>query len=150
MQGKNIMSEMCFEDFDEDRHSDMCECDECIFGNEEAENSISDNKRSVKNKPKVVCLCGSTRFLKAFREANFKLTLEGKIVLSIGCDFKSNDGLCLTEADKVRLDELHKSKIDLADEVMILNVDGYIGDSTRSELNYAIKCNKEITYLETF
>jgi len=99
-------------------------------------------------RPTVVCLCGSTRFYKAFRKANLNLTLTGKIVLSIGCDFKSDDGLGLTVADKIRLDELHKRKIDLADEILVLNVGGYIGDSTRNEIEYAKRLSKHICYLE--
>lgn len=101
-----------------------------------------------KDRPTIVCLCGSTRFGFAFRKANFEETLAGKIVLSIGCDFKSDDALGLTDEDKVRLDELHKRKIDLADEVLILNVGGYIGNSTQSELEYAREHNKRIRYLE--
>lgn len=99
-------------------------------------------------RPKIVCLCGSTRFSKAFRDANLKETLAGNIVLTIGCDFKSDDALGLTWDVKTRLDELHKRKIDLSDEVFILNVGGYIGESTRSELNYAKKHGKFIQYLE--
>lgn len=78
-------------------------------------------------------------FFKTFDEQNFKLTLEGKIVLSIGCNTKADDGLNLTEEDKIRLDELHKRKIDLCNSVLVLNVDGYIGNSTRSEIEYAQK-----------
>src|SRR5437879_5969054 len=76
------------------------------------------------DKPRIVCLCGSTRFSDAFHEANLRETLAGKIVLSIGCDFKSDTDLLLagelTAEDKRRLDELHLRKIDLADEVLIL------------------------------
>ena len=100
-------------------------------------------------KPEVVCLCGSTRFFKVFDEQNFRLTLEGKIVLSIGCNTKSDDGLRLTREDKHRLDELHKRKIDLADYVLVLNVGGYIGESTRSEIEYAIAHGKPVRYLES-
>ena len=99
-------------------------------------------------KPIIVCLCGSTRFSEAFRTANLKETLAGKIVLSIGCDFKSDDALGLTAEDKKRLDELHLRKIDLADEVLILNVGGYIGESTRNELEYARVKGKGIRFLE--
>lgn len=106
-------------------------------------------KPSCALRPVVVCLCGSTRFSEAFRSANLQETLKGNIVLSIGCDFKSDDALGLTYVDKERLDELHKRKIDLADEVLILNVGGYIGKSTQSELEYAITHNKKIRYLET-
>lgn len=103
----------------------------------------------VENLPEIVCLCGSTRFYKTFDEQNFRLTLDGKIVLSIGCNTKSDEGLKLTEDDKVRLDELHKRKIDLCDSVLVLNVDGYIGDSTKSEIAYAEKNGKPVSYLET-
>jgi len=103
-------------------------------------------------KPTVVCLCGSTRFADAFHEANLKETLAGKIVLSFGCDFKSDTDLLLagelTAEDKARLDELHLRKIDLADEVLILNVGGYVGESTRREFRYAIEHGKHIRWLE--
>ena len=100
------------------------------------------------SRPAVVCLCGSTRFGDAFRDANLRETLAGNIVLSIGCDFKSDQGLGLTDADKERLDELHKRKIDMADEVLILNVGGYIGKSTCSERDYAAAHGKCVRYLE--
>jgi hypothetical protein len=98
--------------------------------------------------PTIVCLCGSTRFSEAFRDANFSETLAGRIVLTIGCDFKSDAALGLTEADKRRLDELHKRKIDLAGEILVLNVGGYIGESTRNEINYATDNGKAVRYLE--
>ncbi len=103
------------------------------------------------NKPTIVCLCGSTRFSEAFHEANLRETLAGKIVLSIGCDFKSDRDLelvgQLTPEDKVRLDELHLRKIDLASEVLILDVGGYIGESTRREIKYAQNHGKTLRYL---
>lgn len=73
-------------------------------------------------KPRVICLCGSTRFSEAFQAANLRETLEGNIVLTIGCDTKSDAALGLPPDTKARLDELHLRKIDLADEVLILNV----------------------------
>lgn len=104
-------------------------------------------------RPEIVVLCGSTRFGDAFREANLRLTLEGHIVLSIGCDTKSDDQLAAAFAAhgddlKARLDELHKRKIDLADRVYVLNLGGYVGESTRSEIEYALKLGKLVTYLE--
>jgi len=103
-------------------------------------------------KPPIVCLCGSTRFGDAFREANLRYTLVGCIVLSVGCDTKSDDELWADPderaAIKVRLDELHKHKIHMADVVHILNVGGYIGESTRSEIEYAQRLGKLITYQE--
>lgn len=106
------------------------------------------------NKPTIVCLCGSTRFKDEFVNANLRETLEGKIVLSIGCDMKTDDEifghLSPAELDEVkaRLDELHLRKIDLADEVLILNVGGYIGKSTSRELAYAREHGKVIRFLE--
>lgn len=105
--------------------------------------------------PKVVCLCGSTRFMEAFQKANLNETLKGNIVLSIGCNTKSDVELFSAqnrdaefEETKRKLDELHKRKIDLADEVFVLNVNGYIGESTRSEIEYAEAHNKPVRYLE--
>jgi hypothetical protein len=98
--------------------------------------------------PEIVVLCGSTRFGDAFAKANLDLTLAGKIVLSIGCVTSTDVGLGIDEATKARLDELHKRKIDLADRVLVLNVGGYIGESTYSEIVYAIAHGKPIEYLE--
>jgi hypothetical protein len=100
------------------------------------------------NFPTIVCLCGSTRFSEAFHQANLDETLAGRIVLSIGCDFKSDDALGLTEADKERLDELHLRKIDLADEILVLNVGDYVGVSTAREIIYANEHGKRIRWLE--
>lgn len=109
--------------------------------------------KDYRERPRIICLCGSTRFGEAFRKAQLDETLKGKIVLTIGCNMKSDTEIFgnmpeseLTEI-KNKLDELHKRKIDLADEVLILNVDGYIGESTRSELEYAKANNKPIKYL---
>jgi hypothetical protein len=99
-------------------------------------------------RPEVVVLCGSTRFSDAWAKARYDLTLAGKIVLTIGCDTKSGDGLGITPEQKGALDELHKRKIDLADRVLVLNVGGYIGASTRSEIEYAEWFEKPIDYLE--
>ena len=100
-------------------------------------------------RPTVVCLCGSTRFKQEFVDANFRETMAGKIVLSVG--FYSHDpdqAYTPTEEEKRRLDELHKRKIDLADEVLIINQGHYIGDSTRSELEYAVRAGKPVRFLE--
>lgn len=99
--------------------------------------------------PTIVVLCGSTRFKQQFIEANFKETMAGKIVLSVGW-FGHADGdiYTPTEEEKARLDELHLRKIDLADEVLILNVGGYIGESTSRELAYARAHGKVIRFLE--
>ncbi|GLV56333.1 hypothetical protein KDH_31740 [Dictyobacter sp. S3.2.2.5] len=98
--------------------------------------------------PTIVCLCGSTRFSDAFKKANLQETLAGKIVLSIGCDFQSDDALGLTEEDKARLDILHLRKIDIADEILVLNVGDYIGQSTSREIAYARERGISIRWLE--
>lgn len=105
------------------------------------------------NKPRIVCLCGSTRFHKQFVEHNYLETMAGKIVLSVGfyphaANEVHGEGIGITEEQKHALDELHKRKIDLADEVLVLNVGGYIGSSTRSEILYAGAEGKPIRYLE--
>lgn len=97
--------------------------------------------------PKIVCLCGSTKFKQQFLDAQFRFTMAGYIVLSVGC-FMHADKISITFSEKEKLDELHKRKIELADEVFIVNVDGYIGNSTTVELEYAEYLGKMITYLE--
>ena len=105
---------------------------------------------ATKGRPKIVCLCGSTKFKQDFIEANFRFTMKGYIVLTVGW-FSHTDGLIFTPSpeEKKSLDELHKRKIDLADEVFVINKGGYIGESTRSEINYAIALGKPIEYLES-
>ena len=105
-------------------------------------------QKATRPVPRIVCLCGSTRYSKAFREANLRETLAGHIVLSIGCDTKSDADLALGGVDKTALDLLHLFKIDMADEVLVLNVDGYIGASTRREIAYARIRGKPIRWLE--
>jgi hypothetical protein len=99
-------------------------------------------------KPKIICLCGSTRFKDQFEKANRILTMKGIIVLSVGV-FGHSDMVPLSESEKNMLDELHRRKIDLADEILVLNVGGYIGSSTSSEIDYAIEHKKPVTYLES-
>jgi hypothetical protein len=106
-------------------------------------------------RPKIVCLCGSTRFWKEYQEANRAETLAGNIVLSVGFFVHAPEaqaGPALMEtvnvAEKRALDELHLRKIDVCDEVLFLNVDGYMGESTRAELEYATAAGKAIRSLE--
>ena len=99
-------------------------------------------------KYKVITLCGSTRFKNAFMEAQKRLTLEGNIVISVGLFGHSGDEEVWSEGIKDMLDDMHKRKIDMADEIFVINVGGYIGDSTHSEIKYARMTGKEICYLE--
>jgi hypothetical protein len=101
--------------------------------------------------PPVVCLCGSTRFVDEFNRQRKELTERGQIVLSIEVvttQAREHDPQHADPALKARLDELHKRKIDLADYVLVLNVGGYIGESTRSEIAYATACGKPVRYLQ--
>jgi len=99
-------------------------------------------------KYKVITLCGSTRFRDQYIEAQKRLTLAGNIVISVGLFGHSGDDEVWTEGTKEMLDDMHKRKIDMADGIFVINVGGYIGSSTRSEIEYAAACGKEITYLE--
>lgn len=94
----------------------------------------------------VVCLCGSTRFEAAFVKACREETLQGKIVLSVGL-FGHKEGIDMEGEVKRMLDELHFDKIAIADEILVLNVGGYIGSSTRNEIAFAAKLGKRIRYL---
>jgi hypothetical protein len=103
-------------------------------------------------RPRIVCLCGSTRFFRTFQAANLRETLAGRIVLSIGAAVRSDDehfaGMAEAEraALKARLDELHLRKIDLADEIYVLNCDDYVGESTQRELDYARARGKAVRW----
>jgi hypothetical protein len=103
-------------------------------------------------RPTITVLCGSTRFKDAWYEQGKRLTYEGKIVLSVGdLDTSSaarNINVLIDEDLKTALDDLHKRKIDLADQVYVLNVGGYVGESTRSEIEYAERLGKPVAYLE--
>ena len=104
---------------------------------------------------KVITLCGSTRFKDEFMEAQKRLTLEGNIVISVGLFGHSGDNEVWENMDegtltktKEMLDDMHKRKIDMADEIFVINVGGYIGSSTRSEIDYAVAAGKPVHYLE--
>ncbi len=94
----------------------------------------------------VITLCGSTRFKDEFLRQQSRLTLEGNIVISVGVFGHSDKEP--TQEQKIMLDEIHKAKIDMSDEIFVINVNGYIGESTRSEINYAREHNKKVRYLE--
>ncbi len=105
-------------------------------------------------KYKVITLCGSTRFKDAFMEAQKRLTLEGNIVISVGIFWHSGDcevweGNAEDSQTKTKemLDDMHKRKIDMADEIFVINVGGYIGSSTKSEIEYALAHHKTVRYL---
>ena len=104
---------------------------------------------------KVITLCGSTRFKEEFMRVQKELTLQGNIVISVGLFGHSGDNEVWENMDegaltktKEMLDDMHKRKIDMADEIFVINVGGYIGESTKSEIEYANKIGKKVNYLE--
>ncbi len=99
--------------------------------------------------PIITTLCGSTRFKSEFIAANFRETMAGKIVLSVGL-YSHADAAFYTPTDeeKKALDQLHLRKIDLSNEIFVINVGGYIGQSTSNEIAYAKQMGKVIRYLE--
>ncbi|GHD79598.1 hypothetical protein GCM10010317_100460 [Streptomyces mirabilis] len=111
---------------------------------------VRDQEAERLQRPKIVVLCGSTRYWQELAEANLYETAAGRIVLAPGCNLKQPHPLWAApaQADRLKevLDALHRQKIDLADEVLIVNPDGYIGDSTRSEIDYARACGKPVRY----
>ena len=106
-------------------------------------------------KYKVITICGSTRFKDEFMEAQKRLTLEGNIVISVGLFGHAGDAEVWENMDegtltktKEMLDDMHKRKIDMADEIFVINVGGYIGSSTKSEIEYAKATGKQVLFLE--
>lgn len=104
---------------------------------------------------KVITLCGSTKFKNEFLKVQKDLTLQGNIVISVGLFGHSGDNEVWENMDegtltktKEMLDDMHKRKIDMADEIFVINVNGYIGESTKSEIEYAILTGKKVNYLE--
>lgn len=99
---------------------------------------------------KKVCYCGSLRVaIDAFKKAEYEAVMKGEIALLPCCMFVDIQREYGAESDyKQKADDLHKRKIDISDEVFVLNVGGYIGDSTRNEIDYALKIGKPVKYLE--
>ena len=95
----------------------------------------------------IITLCGSIKFKDTFLKIQESLTLKGNIVFTP--NFLSNikkEELSLDT--KKMLDEMHKQKIDISDEIYVINVNGYIGESTKHEIEYAKLKRKNISYLE--
>jgi hypothetical protein len=147
--------------------------------NERALVDMAQAPRDFKEVPRIVCLCGSTRFSRAFADANLEETLKGNIVLTVGSMTHSDAelGKRITPEIKTMLDGLHLKKIELADEVLVLNVETcsickvakastdpyghcptesgrkrhewkpYVGESTRGEIEHALRLRKHIRFL---
>lgn len=110
----------------------------------------AENKIKELQKPKafkVITLCGSTKFKEQFENVNAQLTMEGNVVISVGV-FGHANKVEFSEGQKEQLDQIHFQKIDMADEVFIINVGGYIGSSTKREIEYAKLKGIPVRYLE--
>lgn len=95
------------------------------------------------DRPEIVCICGSVRFVDEMRATNRELTLAGVIVVSPG----EADEL-ITDEQKTALGTLHLRKIDLADRVLVVNPGGYVGESTRREIAYAQATDTPISFTD--
>lgn len=115
--------------------------------------TVCDWDADLTRTPSIVCLCGSTKFWREFIRVNAELTIRGNIVLSVGCDMQGDDDMFqhLSESERARvkdrLDQLHMAKIRMADQVHVLNVGGYIGQSTTNEIRYAVTRGLPVTFL---
>ncbi len=99
-------------------------------------------------KYKVVTLCGSTKFKEDFLREQKRLTLQGYIVISVGLFGHSGDDEVWQDSTKEMLDDMHKRKIDMADEIFVVNKNGYVGPSTLSEIEYAKQHGKKVVFME--
>lgn len=98
---------------------------------------------------KVITLCGSTRFKDAFMREQKRLTLEGNIVISVGLFGHSGDDEVWADDGqvKVMLDDIHMQKIDMSDGIFVINEGGYIGESTKREIEYAMINDKTVEFM---
>ncbi len=132
---------LCDKEFLFDTNDRMGNCPEC--GHHLNLHTVAEQR-----KYKVITLCGSTRFKEEFLQVQKELTLAGNIVISVGLFGHSGDNEVWTEGMKEMLDDMHKRKIDMADEIFVINKNGYIGSSTKSEIVYALQTGKPVRYLE--
>ena len=95
----------------------------------------------------IITVCGSTRFKDAIQLACKELTLAGHIVLA-PMVFHHDGDEEITLEQKIQLDNLHKQKINMSDAIYVVNLGGYIGESTYGEIDWASKMKKEIIFLE--
>ena len=96
----------------------------------------------------IITLCGSIKFKDKFIKVQEKLTLEGNIVLTPNF-FNNIKKEEIDEETKKMLDEMHRQKIDMSDEIYIINFGGYIGESTKAEIEYVKTKGKKLSYLES-
>jgi hypothetical protein len=96
---------------------------------------------------KIITLCGSTKFKSRFEQAMKDETRKGHIVLTVGW-YGHCDSELMSDEEKEQLDKLHLDKIEMSDEVLVINPNGYIGESTRREIEFANNHMIPVVYLE--
>jgi len=111
-----------------------------LYGIKNTENAKADEKA------KIVTLCGSTKFKDEYINIAREESLKGNIVISVGL-YGHHEEKPLDPDTKKMLDRNHLQKIDMSDEILVINKDGYIGDSTQNEIDYAINKNKLVRYV---
>ena len=95
---------------------------------------------------KVITVCGSIRFYKEMIEITEEMELQGNCMLVPIYNPNRPNKDAFTEEETLMLDKMHKEKIKLADAILVVNVNDYIGSSTKSEIEFAKSLNKEIIY----
>lgn len=113
----------------------------------EDESCGSTVQQSGLDRPLIVTICGSTKFKEEYRKAEKDLELQGYAVMSVG-SFPHAEGSTLDPDIKIALDILHKQKIAMSDAIYVINPNGYIGESTASEIQMARKLGKAVIYME--
>ena len=109
-------------------------------------NDIETYRVDIPETYKIITLCGSTKFKYSFEKLNCILTLNNKIIIQPGC-FMHHDKINITNEQKINLDVLHKEKIKMSDCIFVVNYNNYIGDSTKSEIEYTNELNKPVYYM---
>ena len=103
--------------------------------------------KNMKKKAKIITICGSMKFKDEIMRVAIQMELAGNVILTPILPINDDEAVC-TKEEVIVLGEMHKEKINLSDAILVVNVNGYIGNSTKSEIEYAKAQNKEILYFE--
>lgn len=98
-------------------------------------------------RPTIICLCGSMKFQTEFERVAKEQTLKGRIVFTLAF-FIGSDGENLEKEQRTLLQHLHRHKIKLSDEILVINPNGYIGEATQKDIEFAENLGKRIEYME--
>lgn len=95
---------------------------------------------------KIITICGSMKFVREMMEISEKIELQGNVVLMPIYNPSRPNKEAFTNEEILILDEMHRERIKLSDAILVVNIDGYIGNSTSKEIEFAKLLNKEIIY----